>query len=308
VIPQSGATPDAVSSPWLDHLPNSWKPYARLARLDRPIGWWLLLLPCWWSEAMAARLAGHGPSLATLALFLLGAIVMRGAGSTWNDLADRDLDAKVERTKSRPLPSRAISPRQAFVFLIAQALIGLVILLSFNRFTVLLGLASLIPVLFYPFMKRITQHPQIVLGVAFAWGALMGFAAHSGAVPLAGLLLFAGTIFWVIGYDTIYALQDIEDDSLVGIGSTARFYGARVRLFTGLIYALSICCIAAALSFAQASIFSWLGLLGFALHLGWQILRLDRHDSATALWLFRANRDAGLILFFGVMLDANLTL
>ncbi len=304
--PALGATPDAVPQSLVEYLPAAAQPFARMARLDRPIGWWLLLLPCWWSAALAARLAGQWPSLWTLLLFLIGAVVMRGAGSTWNDITDRDLDAKVARTRSRPLPSGQISPKQAFVFLALQAGIGLAVLLQFNGFTIVMGLASLLPVVVYPFMKRFTNHPQLVLGLAFAWGALMGFAVHLGTVPPVGLLLYAGAICWVVGYDTIYALQDIEDDAIVGIGSTARAYGEHVRLFIAAMFAATLALIGLALVKVGVGPAAWLGFAGFAAHLGWQVATVDRHDSLRALMLFRANRDAGLLLFAGLALDAAL--
>ena len=297
-------TPDAIRHPLVDRLPASLRPYARLARLDRPIGWWLLLLPCWWSEALAAKLAGKPPSFITLMLFLIGAIAMRGAGSTWNDITDRDLDARVERTRGRPIPSGAVSTKAAAVFLAVLGLVGAAVLFSFPTFAVLAGLASLVPVIIYPFMKRISNHPQLVLGLAFAWGALMGFAVTLQALPPAAFWLYAGGIAWVIGYDTIYALQDIEDDVLVGIGSTARAYGEHVRLFIACIYVLALGLIGMALVAVGSGLAAWLGLAGFALHLGWQLWRLDRKDTARALLLFRANRDAGLILFAGLALDA----
>lgn len=302
------ATPDAVRLSLVERLPAHARPYARLARLDRPIGWWLLLLPCWWSEALAARMAGNLPSLLTLALFFIGAVAMRGAGSTWNDITDRDLDAQVARTRARPIPSGQVSVRQALLFLAAQVGVGLAVLLSFNRFTVLMGVISIAPVIVYPFMKRFTDHPQLVLGLAFAWGALMGFAAHSGSLPLAGVMLYLGTIAWVVGYDTIYALQDIEDDEIVGIGSTARAYGEKVRLFIGAMYAACLVFFAFTLGMAGAGMAGWCALACFALHLIWQLARVDRHDTARALHLFRSNRDAGLILFAGLALDALLKL
>ncbi|MCA0406244.1 MAG: 4-hydroxybenzoate octaprenyltransferase [Proteobacteria bacterium] len=302
------ATPDAVRLGFIERLPPRYRPYARLARLDRPIGWWLLLLPCWWSEALAARMAGNTPSLLTLALFFVGAIAMRGAGSTWNDITDRDLDAQVARTRARPIPSGQVKVKQALLFLALQALVGLGVLLSFNRFAIALGLLSITPVIVYPFMKRFTNHPQLVLGLAFAWGALMGFAVHLGTMPTAGFLLYAGTIAWVVGYDTIYALQDIEDDEIVGIGSTARAYGAHVRLFIGAMYALCLALMGAALAQVGVGVLGWLGYAGFAAHLVWQGARVDREDTSTALRLFRANRDAGLILFAGLALDALLRL
>src|SRR3954471_8418147 len=189
---------------WVDTRAPLWlRPYLRLSRLDRPIGSWLLLMPCWWSAGLAAGIAHDLRTLPlTIALFLIGSFAMRGAGCTWNDITDRDLDAKVERTRSRPIPAGQVSVTQAFVFLVAQALIGLAVLLQFNRFSVFTGIASLLIVAIYPFMKRITWWPQIVLGLAFSWGALMGFAATFGRLDAAAIVLYAGSICWVIGYDT----------------------------------------------------------------------------------------------------------
>lgn len=300
------ATPDALRISLIDRLPASIQPYARLARLDRPIGWWLLLLPCWWSEALAAKLSQTLPSMLNLLLFLIGAVAMRAAGSTWNDISDRDLDAKVARTRARPIPSGAVSVKYAFAFLALLGLIGLMVLLSFNRFAILAGMASLLPVMIYPFMKRFTNHPQLVLGLAFAWGALMGFAVRLESLPPAAFWLYAGSILWVIGYDTIYALQDIEDDAIVGIGSTARAYGEKVRVFIAAMYVGALVLIGMGLVASQSGAFGWLGFTGFALHLAWQISRVDREDAHIALQLFRANRDAGLILFAGLMMDTLL--
>ncbi len=277
-----------------------------MARLDRPIGWWLLLLPCWWSEALAARLSGGWPNLLTLLLFLIGAVAMRGAGSTWNDITDRDLDARVARTRDRPLPSGQVTVREAFAFLVLQALVGLAVLLQFNAFAIAMGILSLAPVVVYPFMKRFTNHPQLVLGLAFAWGALMGFSAHLGTLPMAALWLYAGAIAWVVGYDTIYALQDIEDDAIVGIGSTARAYGARVRLFIAAMFVLTLLLVGIAMLEIGSGPLGWLGLAAFAGHLGWQVAILKRDDPVQALRLFRANRDAGLLLSGGLLLDAVL--
>lgn len=222
---------DAVAGHWVDRLaPRRARPYLRLARIDRPIGWWLLLLPCWWSSALAAIKSGAAcPDPVHLALFFVGAVAMRGAGSTYNDIADRDLDAQVERTRSRPLPSGQIRARHAALFLVAQALVGLAVLLQFNGTAILVGIASLVPVAIYPFMKRVMPVPQAVLGLAFAWGALMGWVAVFGRLDAPALLLYAGTIAWVVGYDTIYAVQDIEDDEIAGIRSSARFFGRRMR-------------------------------------------------------------------------------
>src|SRR5215216_7869662 len=211
---------------WVDSRAPGWaRPYLRLARLDRPIGSWLLLLPCWWSAGLAAIAARQTVNVSHLLLFFVGAFAMRGAGCTWNDIVDRDLDARVERTRSRPIPSGQVSVGAAAAFLVLQALVGLAVLLQFNRFTILVGLASLVVVAIYPFMKRITYWPQIVLGLAFSWGALMGWAAVFADLDAPALMLYAGSVLWVIGYDTIYAHQDKEDDAIVGVRSTARLFG-----------------------------------------------------------------------------------
>jgi 4-hydroxybenzoate polyprenyltransferase len=291
---------------WVDTLAPPWsRPYLRLARLDRPIGSWLLLLPCWWSAALAASLARNLSGLPfTIVLFFIGAFAMRGAGCTWNDITDRDLDAKVERTRSRPIPAGQVSVPQAFVFLAAQALIGLSVLLQFNRFAVATGIASLAIVAVYPFMKRITWWPQVVLGLAFSWGALMGFAVLLGRIDAPALVLYAGSIAWVVGYDTIYAHQDAEDDALIGVRSTARLFGARTRQALIVFYGLAVVLIGAALWLAGAGIAAWIGLGAFAVHLVWQIRRLVINDPAGCLRIFKSNRDAGLLLFAGLFLNA----
>ena len=266
-----------------------------------------MLMPCWWSAALAAGIAGEVRQLPlTLALFLAGAFVMRGAGCTWNDITDRDLDAQVERTRSRPIPAGQVSVKQAAVFLVVQALIGLTVLLQFNRFAVMTGIASLLIVAVYPFMKRITWWPQIVLGLAFSWGALMGFAVTLGRIDAPALLLYLGSIAWVIGYDTIYAHQDAEDDALIGIKSTALLFGARTRPALMVFYGLAVILIGAALALAGAGVPAWIGLAAFAGHLVWQIARLEIGDPALCLRLFKSNRDAGLLLFAGVLVDAVL--
>ena len=300
--------PDAPSGHWADrHAPAALRPYLRLARIDRPIGWWLLLLPCWWSAALAAVAAGRPyPDPWHCLLFLVGAIAMRGAGATYNDIVDRDLDAGVARTRGRPLPSGQVSVKAALVFLAAQCAVGLAVLLQFNGFAVATGFASLVPVAFYPFMKRVTSMPQLVLGLAFAWGGLMGWAAAFGDLAAPALLLYAAAIVWTIGYDTIYALQDIEDDEVVGIKSSARLFGARVRLGIGACYGLATLALLAALALIGAGPIAYLGAAAFGLHLAWQVARVDRRDGALALRLFRSNRDAGLILFALLSLDAIL--
>jgi 4-hydroxybenzoate polyprenyltransferase len=301
----SARVADATGN-WVDTRAPSWsRPYLRLARFDRPIGSWLLLMPCWWSAALAAGVArdiGQLPEI--IVLFLIGAFVMRGAGCTWNDITDRDLDGKVERTRSRPIPAGQVSVPQAFAFLLLQALIGLAVLLQFNRFAVMTGIASLIIVAVYPFMKRIIWWPQVVLGLAFSWGALMGFAVILGRIDLTALMLYAGSISWVIGYDTIYAHQDAEDDALIGIKSTARLFGARTHRALEVFYGLAVLLIGVALLLAGARWPGWIGLAAFAGHLVWQIRRLDIGDPALCLRVFKTNRDAGLLLFAGLLVDA----
>jgi 4-hydroxybenzoate polyprenyltransferase len=291
---------------WVDTRAPLWsRPYLRLSRLDRPIGSWLLLLPCWWSAALAAGIAHDLKQLPLiLVLFLIGAFAMRGAGCTWNDITDRDLDAQVERTRSRPIPAGQVSVRQAAVFLVLQALVGLAVLLQFNRLAVVTGIASLIIVGVYPFMKRITYWPQIVLGLAFSWGALMGFAVTFGRIDATALVLYAGSIAWVIGYDTIYAHQDTEDDALIGIKSTALLFGARTRPALTVFYGAAVVLIGLALVLAGAGWMAWLGLAAFAVHLAWQIETLEIGDSKLCLRIFKSNRNAGLLLFAGLLADA----
>jgi 4-hydroxybenzoate polyprenyltransferase len=291
---------------WVDRSAPVWsRPYLRLSRLDRPIGSWLLLMPCWWSAALAAGVAHDVSRLPLiLALFFLGAFVMRGAGCTWNDITDRDLDALVERTRSRPIPAGQVSVPQAAAFLVVQALIGLAVLLQFNRTAVVTGIASLVIVAVYPFMKRITWWPQIVLGLAFSWGALMGFAVTLARIDATALTLYAGSIMWVIGYDTIYAHQDSEDDALIGIKSTALLFGARTRPALAVFYGSAVALIGVALVLAGAGWPAAIGLAAFAGHLAWQIGRLQIGDPALCLRIFKSNRDAGLLLFVGLLADA----
>lgn len=301
---------DAPKNNLVDRFaPERARPFLRMARIDRPIGWWLLLLPCWWSAALAAVSVNRfGPDPVHLLLLLVGAVAMRGAGSVWNDIVDRDLDGRVERTRSRPIPSGAVTVKQAAAFMALLCLIGLLVLLSFNRFAIVVGLCSLLPVVIYPFMKRFTNLPQLVLGLAFAWGALMGWAALRGDLAAPAYLLYAAAIVWTFGYDTIYAMQDIEDDEIVGIGSTARLFGAQVRAGVAAAYWLTLVLLALALWLTPAGLLSWAGLVAFAAHLVWQVVALRRDDPALALRLFRSNRDAGLLLFGGIALDSLITL
>lgn len=294
---------DATRLNWVDRFaPLPVRPYLRLARADRPAGTWLLLLPCWQSLALA--MAAHGPRTDDLWLalaFPIGAFLMRGAGCTWNDITDRDLDGHVARTRSRPIPSGAVTARQALAFQVAQGLLALLVLLTFNPFAIWLGVAALVPVVIYPFMKRLTWWPQVFLGLAFNWGALMGWAAHTGTLGPEPVLLYLAGIAWTLHYDTIYAHQDREDDALIGVKSTARLFGARTKgwlvLFVSATVALTAVAVGLALGDRPAALA--VALAGVALYgvdLARQVHRLDIHDPDGCLTLFRANRDTGLIL------------
>jgi 4-hydroxybenzoate polyprenyltransferase len=276
-------------------------------RADRPIGTWLLLLPCWWSTALAAIAAGAPwPDSRLLALFAVGAIIMRGAGCTWNDIIDRDIDARVARTQSRPIPSGQVTARQAFVFAVLLSLAGFLVLIQFNAFAIGTGIASLLIVAFYPFAKRVTFWPQFVLGLAFSWGALIGWPAMLGRLDLAPLILYAGAISWVIAYDTIYAHQDREDDALIGVKSTALLFGENTKPMLTVFYLLAVILIGIAGTLAGGGNVFGIGLIIFALHLAWQVRRLNIADPALCLRLFKSNRDAGLILFAAMLLDVAL--
>ncbi|MCX2723843.1 4-hydroxybenzoate octaprenyltransferase [Roseibium salinum] len=302
----TGPVADAVKLHWVDtRLPVSLRPYARLARWERPIGWWLLLFPCWWSAALAAIAGGNGwPNPWHLVLFLIGAVAMRGAGCTYNDIVDVEIDAKVARTRSRPIPAGQVTRFQAKVFMLLQCLVGLAVLLQFNAFTVLLGIASLLAVAIYPFMKRFTNWPQLFLGFAFSWGAFMGWAAEFGSLSWAPVFLYVGGICWTIGYDTIYAHQDKEDDALVGVKSTARLFGDRTKPALIALYALASGLFAAAAMLADAGPAAFIGILAGVVHLGWQIVVLDIDDGDQCLKLFRSNKIYGWILFAGFVADA----
>jgi 4-hydroxybenzoate polyprenyltransferase len=294
-------TPDAVRGHWAERfLPQPTLPYSRLMRLERPIGWWLLLLPCWWSLILA------GGTLTQACLMMLGAIIMRGAGCVWNDISDRDLDAQVERTRARPIPSGQVSVRQAYAFLTLLLLAGLVILLQFSWFAIMTGIASLVFVVIYPFMKRVTFWPQLFLGFAFSWGGLMGFAAE-GSLPLAAFTLYIGTICWVIGYDTIYAHQDIVDDMMINVKSTARLFNVNTKKWLVLFYSLAVLCISLSLYLIKSSIMTYIAVFGFAIHLYWQIYSLNINSPQNCLELFRSNRDAGLILTTGLLMSRLFT-
>ncbi|HTN96186.1 MAG TPA: 4-hydroxybenzoate octaprenyltransferase [Nordella sp.] len=296
---------DAPPDNWVDrYMPRGLRPYARLMRLDRPIGLWLLLIPCWWGLVLAQIAAGGGlPNLWYGLLFFLGAIIMRGAGCTLNDLADRDFDARVARTRSRPIPSGQVSVKAAFAFLILQCLAGLLILLQFNWTTILIGAASLAIVAIYPFMKRFTYWPQVFLGLAFNWGAFVGWSAIHGDIAWPAVLLYFGGIAWTLAYDTIYAHQDKEDDVLIGVKSTALKFGAASVYWISGFFILALIAIEASLWLAQAHLLAHMGVAAAALHAAWQIARLNIDDPQTCLKLFRSNRDFGLLLLLGLLLD-----
>ena len=289
---------DAPKSNWLDRFAPEWlKPYGRLARWDRPIGWWLLLWPCWFALALAGIASGQGRfEFGYAVLFLIGAVAMRGAGCTFNDLVDQDFDAQVERTRSRPLPAGQVSRRQAWAFLFIQALAGLAVLLCFNWTTIYTGLASLGVVAIYPFMKRITYIPQLFLGFAFSWGALVGWTAVMDQLSLPALLLYVGCILWTIGYDTFYAHQDKEDDILIGVKSTALWFQGNTKPIVRGLYTACLIFFGIVLAIIQAPILAWMGLAGFALLLFRQVTQANLADPDSCLAAFKANHPAAALL------------
>ncbi|WP_298362224.1 4-hydroxybenzoate octaprenyltransferase [uncultured Litoreibacter sp.] len=300
-----GRVADAVPENWVDTLAPAWtRPYLRLSRADRPIGTWLLLLPCWWGVLLAA--ASTSFKLSDLWIILgcaLGAFLMRGAGCTWNDITDRDFDAQVARTKSRPIPSGQVSTKQALVWLGIQTGIAACILFTFNWATVGLGILALLPVAVYPFAKRFTWWPQVFLGLAFNWGALLAWTAHTGSLGWPPVILYVAGISWTLFYDTIYAHQDKEDDALIGVKSTARLFGENTQpwlrgFLIAAVLLLGVAVIAAMVP-AQANVLALVlalaGAWGFGWHMLWQLRQLDTEDADNCLRLFRSNRDAGLI-------------
>jgi 4-hydroxybenzoate polyprenyltransferase len=289
--------PDSERTGLIGALPRAIRPYASLMRLDRPIGTWLLYWPCAWSVA----LAGVRGEIALFAWLLLGAFVMRSAGCAYNDIVDRDLDRRVERTRLRPLASGRVSLKRAWMLVVGLSLAGLVVLLQLNPAAQIVALLSLAPVAAYPFMKRITWWPQAWLGLVFSWGALVGWPAVTGSFGLPALILWIGSIFWVIGYDTLYAIQDIEDDALVGVKSSARALGDRARLGVGICYSLAVAGWAAAIWSVRPDWIALLALLPAAIHLAFQVARADPNDGAGALALFRSNRFTGLLLLLGFL-------
>ena len=305
---------DAPSGHWVYRLlPHSLWPYAQLARWDRPIGWKLLMWPCFWSLILAMDAKGFSSELHPypvalaiwyLFLFFIGAIAMRGAGCTWNDLVDQKIDNKVERTRSRPLPSGQVSRLQAKIFMGLQCLVGLIVLVEFNLFSIILGISSLVVVAIYPFMKRVTDWPQFFLGLAFNWGALMGWATIYGGLDFAPLSLYFGSVLWTIGYDTIYAHQDKEDDAIVGVHSTARLFGEKTKSALGFLYSGFLVLSLIAFLLAGVPAFAYLGLLLAAIHMFYQIITIDIDNNSECLRLFKSNSTVGCLIFFGLVLGA----
>lgn len=305
----SAVVADAAPSNWVDRwAPAALRPYLRLGRFDRPIGIWLLLFPCWWSQTLAEVSGGKPyPNLIHLALFAAGAAVMRAAGCAYNDFVDRDIDGRVQRTANRPIPSGQISPRAALVYVAICALTGLAILLNFNAFTIWLSIASLAVVAVYPFAKRVTRFPQVVLGLAFNWGALVGWAAVKGSLNWPAAALYAGCVLWTIGYDTIYAHQDREDDALLGIGSTALHFGDNTVSYVGALYGLAVVFWLVAGAAAGAHLIFFLSVTLVFLQMSWQVATLDITDAANCLRRFRSNRDVGMAVFLGLVADMALS-
>ncbi len=290
---------DAPAGNWVDrYAPPQWRPLLRMSRADRPIGTWLLLLPCWWGVGLAMIYdAPRWFDLWIVIACTIGALVMRGAGCTWNDITDRDIDAQVARTRSRPLPSGQVSLRGAYLWMGAQALIGLVILLTLGRAAIWMGVASLVLVAIYPFAKRFTWWPQLFLGFAFNWGVMLAWAAHMGSVDLVPFVAWLGCIAWTIFYDTIYAHQDTEDDAMIGVKSTARLFGDDSPRILARFAAVSVAILALAVTLAGRNLLiGYAGLAVFALHLVWQLKNFQPDQPDNCLRIFRSNRDAGLVL------------
>ncbi|MBC7133413.1 MAG: 4-hydroxybenzoate octaprenyltransferase [Roseovarius sp.] len=304
----TGAVADAYAGNWVDrHAPAAARPWLRLSRIDRPIGTWLLLLPCWWG-LLLAMLADGRAGWHDLWIFAgcgIGAVLMRGAGCTWNDITDRDIDGSVARTALRPIPSGQASVRGAVLWMVAQAMVACLILLTFNVAAIALGVLALLPVAVYPFAKRFTWWPQVFLGLAFNWGALLAWTAHSGRLEAPAVVLYCAGIAWTLFYDTIYAHQDAEDDALIGVKSTARLFGADSprwlrRFLVATVALMALAVILAAPPSLPAALVALGGVGAMGAHMGWQLRRLRLDDTARLLHLFRSNRDAGLlpVLFF----------
>lgn len=307
-VTDQGRVADAPSNNWVYRfLPRWCWPYAQLARWDRPIGWQLLMWPCWWSVMLAANAQStveppqSGRIVLHLFLFMIGAIAMRGAGCTYNDLVDHEIDMKVARTRARPLPSGRVSRTQAKAFMVIQAFVGLIVLLQFNPFAVVLGICSLAVVAVYPFAKRFTDWPQFFLGLAFSWGALMGWAAAFGSLSAAAIMLYAGAVLWTIGYDTLYAHQDKEDDELIGVRSTARLFGEQTKVWLIGIYSATVLLMTLSFWLANAAWPAFAGLAIAAAMLGRQIAVLDIGNGEQCLALFKSNNRVGWVVFAGLI-------
>jgi len=292
---------DSITGGWVEHMPAAMRPYLRLSRYDRPIGFWLLALPGWIGLAFAALTEGFAQADIKWAVLIgIGAIAMRGAGCTYNDIVDRDLDKQVERTALRPLAAGTISLKSAWVWLVLQCLAGLAVLAFFPRLPQIIALSSLALVAAYPFMKRITYWPQAWLGLTFNWAVLVAYTAKTGTVGTPLFLLYAGLVFWTIGYDTIYACQDVEDDAMIGVKSTARLFGGKTKFWTAVMYGVCLFFVAVSIFMASGSYYAVLLAAPFGLHIVWQVLRFDPDNGALCLSLFKSNRTAGLLLILGL--------
>lgn len=303
------ATPDAIPDSWVDRAPAGLQPYLRLMRADRPVGVWLLFIPCLWGLALGALTVPDPQEVEAPILFYyatlmgIGAYAMRSAGCAYNDIVDRDYDAKVERTALRPIPSGQISAKQAWALLAGLCLVGLAVLVQFNLFTIVVGVSSLALVAAYPFMKRITWWPQAWLGLTFNWGALVGYAAVTGTLTPGAFALYIAGVFWTLGYDTIYAHQDTEDDALIGVKSSALRLGDATKPWLAGFYALTIMLFALAGHLGDASLIFFATLIPAVAHFAWQVRKLDIHDSHNCLTLFKSNRNAGLLLMLAPLCE-----
>ncbi|WP_420431271.1 4-hydroxybenzoate octaprenyltransferase [Hyphobacterium sp.] len=306
-IPADRRVADSLPKTWVDRAPERFRPFLRLARYDRPIGFWLLAIPCW-TGLLLARLASGAPAQLTdlgwALLFALGAVAMRGAGCTYNDIVDRDLDRRVERTADRPLAARTISVRAAWLFLLAQCLVGFIVLMQLPQLARWVALASLGLVAAYPFMKRITWWPQAWLGLTFNWGVLVGYATIAGAIDAAAIALYVSSLFWTLGYDTIYACQDMEDDAMVGVKSTALALQSNLTLWLWIFYAAAAALAALAGVLAGASLWLALLILPYAFHLFDQIRKTDPADGPACLAVFKSNRTTGLLLALAFLISS----
>lgn len=296
---------DSVASGWVEHMPAGMRPYLRLSRYDRPIGFWLLALPGWIGLAFAALSEGFARADIKWAVLIgIGAVAMRGAGCTYNDMVDRDLDKQVERTALRPLAAGTISLKSAWVWLALQCLVGLAVLAFFPRLSQIIAVSSVALVAAYPFMKRITYWPQAWLGLTFNWAVLVAYTAKTGHVSPPLFLLYAGLVFWTIGYDTIYACQDVEDDAMIGVKSTARLFGDRTKFWTAVMYTASLFFVVISLFAVRDVPYAALFIIPFGAHLIWQIVKFDPRNGGLCLNIFKSNRMAALLLILGLSLPS----